>query len=239
MNKFPYPLQKLEETINYKFKNKSIIMIAVTHSSYSNEMKAHGKQIECNERLEFLGDSVLSLIVSEYLFNKFPNHPEGDLTRIRASLVCEKSLAVFAEKIHLGDYLKLGNGEELSKGRERKSILADAFEALIASIFIDSKEHGFDTAKEFLLPFIKDAIKNENDHKSNADFKTVLQQIVQQADGEILEYVLTAEIGPDHMKSFEIEARLNSNVIGRGTGKTKREAEQKAAKQALELFGEK
>lgn len=239
MKKFPYSLQELEQTIKYTYKNNSIISTALTHSSYSNEMKAHGKQVECNERLEFLGDSVLSIIVSEYLFIRFSDHPEGDLTRMRAALVCEKSLAQFAETIHLGYYLKLGHGEEMNKGRERKSILADAFEALLASIFLDSEEKGFETAKQFLLPFIKDSLKNESDNKANADFKTVLQQIVQQADGEILEYVLTAETGPDHMKSFEIEARLNSNVIGKGTGKTKREAEQKAAKQALELFGEK
>lgn len=239
MKKFPYPLQELEEAINYTYKDKSIISTALTHSSYSNEMKAHRKIVECNERLEFLGDSVLSIIVSEYLFTHFSEHPEGDLTRMRASIVCEKSLAKFAEKIHLGNYLKLGHGEELNKGRERKSILADAFEALLASIFTDSKEKGFDTAKAFLLPFIKDSIKNEETYKATADYKTVLQQIVQQAEGELLEYVLTAEKGPDHMKSFEVEARLNSNIIGKGTGKTKREAEQKAAKEALELFGEK
>ena len=178
-------------------------------------------------------------MVSRYIFQRFSAYPEGDLTRIRASVVCEKALAIFAAKIELGSYLRVGHGEELNHGRERKSILADAFEALLAAIFIDAGDRGFDCVEAFLMPFVKEMLKNEDEYRSTADYKTALQQIVQQADGELLEYVLTAESGPDHLKSFEVEARLNSNVIGRGTGRTKREAEQKAAREALVLFGEK
>jgi len=239
MKKYPYPLSELEEVLAYKFKNKDVINTAMTHSSYSNELKAHGNIAECNERLEFLGDSVLSVAVSEYLFEKFAEYPEGALTRMRASLVCEKALAECAEKIALGNYLLLGHGEDMNKGRERKSILADAFEALLAAIFLDAGDTGFIEVKKFLLPFIETMVEDdENKDRVKADYKTALQQIVQQAGGEIFEYVLIGEEGPDHMKLFEVEARLNSNVIGRGKARTKREAEQMAAKEALELFGE-
>lgn len=227
----------LEKKIGHTFKNKELLATALTHSSYSNELKVKKMKCECNERLEFLGDSVLSIIVSEYLFMNFPDWPEGNLTRMRADVVCEKALSKFAAEIGLGNYLLLGHGEEKSNGRERKSILADAFEALLAAMYIDGGTDGKQTVSRFLLPHIIREVASYQDKKSE-DYKTALQQIIQQADGERLEYVTVAERGPDHMKVFDVEARLNSNVIGHGSGKTKREAEQNAAKEALELFGE-
>ncbi len=227
----------LEEKIGHTFKDKELLVTALTHSSYSNELKVKKLRCECNERLEFLGDSVLSIIVSEYLFMTFPDWPEGNLTRMRADVVCEKALSKFATEIGLGNYLLLGHGEEKSNGRERKSILADAFEALLAAIYIDSGADGKKNVSAFLMPHIIREVASYQDKKSE-DYKTALQQIIQQADGERLEYVTVSESGPDHMKTFTVEARLNSNVIGHGVGKTKREAEQNAAKEALELFGE-
>ena len=227
----------LEKKIGHTFKDKELLVMALTHSSYSNELKVKKLRCECNERLEFLGDSVLSIIVSEYLFMTFPDWPEGNLTRMRADVVCEKALSKFATEIGLGNYLLLGHGEEKSNGRERKSILADAFEALLAAIYIDSGADGKKNVSAFLMPHIIREVASYQDKKSE-DYKTALQQIIQQADGERLEYVTVSESGPDHMKTFTVEARLNSNVIGHGVGKTKREAEQNAAKEALELFGE-
>ena len=212
-------------------------MTALTHSSYANERKPHGEVVEYNERLEFLGDSVLSIIVSDYLFKKYPDTPEGDLTRIRASAVCEKTLGKLARDIELGKFMRLGRGEELGNGRDRISILADAFEALLASVYLDSGSRA--EVEKFLLPLVIPEIKQYIENGKNKDYKTLLQQIVQQERGEILEYVLIGESGPDHAKIFEVEARLNSNVIGRGKGKSKREAEQTAAKEALVLFGDK
>ncbi len=234
-NSLPQSFKLLENEIGYSFKNPEIIGRALTHSSYSNEMGVKNHHLLCNERLEFLGDSVLSLITSEYIFAKFEDSPEGDLTRLRAELVCEKALAKYANKISLGDYLKLGNGEEKNNGRRRPSILADAFEALLAAIYLDSQDK--ETVKKFLLPFIVSQVSEMENAGFNLDFKTMLQQFVQQSEGDLLEYVTVGEKGPDHMKIFEVEARLNSNVVGRGSGRTKREAEQNAARAALELFG--
>ncbi len=227
----------LEEAIGYTFKNKEYLKEALTHSSFSNEIKSKGIKIECNERLEFLGDSVLSIIVSSYLFEHYRNKQEGDLTKIRASVVCEKALAKFAGMIALGDYMRLGHGEAMNNGRKRPSILADAFEALLAAIYLDSGET-FEKVSDFLLPFIVQEIDEIKKSGVFMDYKTTLQQIVQQVEGEKLEYVLVGETGPDHRKVFEVEARLNSNVIGHGKGGSKREAEQFAAKEALILFGE-
>ncbi len=227
----------LEKTIGYTFKNEEYLTEALTHSSYSNEHKAKGLKIECNERLEFLGDSVLSIIVSSYLFEHYKNKQEGDLTKIRASVVCEKALAKFAGEIALGDYIRLGHGEANNNGRKRPSILADAFEALLAAIYLDSGET-FEVVSDFLLPFIVREIDEIKKNGVFMDYKTALQQIVQQVEGEKLEYVLVKESGPDHKKVFEVEARLNSNVIGHGMAGSKREAEQFAAKEALTLFGQ-
>lgn len=230
------PISCLEETIGYTFKNKQYIKEALTHSSYAHELRSRNTgtaPIACNERLEFLGDSVLSIITSEYLFETFRSQPEGTLTKIRAILVCEDACYKFASDIRLGDYLMLGHGEEMNRGRERKSILADAFEALLAAIYLDA---GKEETMRFLLPYVKkEAAGLKNGHSK--DYKTLLQQIIQQKPGELLEYVLIGESGPDHRKSFETEARLNSNVIGRGKGSSKRESEQMAAYQALILFG--
>ena len=227
-------LSELEKAIGYSFKNKDHLVRALTHSSYSNEAKSRGEMIECNERLEFLGDSVLSLIVTAYLFERYENSVEGELSKIRSFTVSEKPLARYAREIGLGEYLFLGKGEDQTNGRDRPSIISDVFEALIAAIYLDS---GFDAAKEFVLPF---AIKNvdviEKEHLT-IDYKSMLQQIVQQEQGEILEYELISESGPAHDREFYVVAKLNNNRIGSGRGKSKRAAEQNAAKEALKLFG--
>ncbi len=227
-------LSELEEKIGYTFKDKKLLLRALTHSSYSNEAKARGEEIECNERLEFLGDSVLSLIVTSYLFNKFKNSLEGELSKIRSFTVSEKPLSKYAAEIGLGNYLFLGHGEDNEYARKRPSLTSDAFEALIAAIYLDS---GLKEASDFVLPF---AIKNiDTLEKENLtiDYKSLLQQIVQQEQGEILEYELLEERGPAHDKEFLMAAKLNNNIIGKGRGKSKRAAEQSAAKKALELFG--
>lgn len=232
-------IEELEAIIGYEFKNKEFLRTALTHSSYANELKARKKSAECNERLEFLGDSVLSIIVSEYLFERYASSPEGELTKFRAAVVQSGALASYARRIQLGDFLYLGVGEEKNDGRERQSNLENAFEALLAAIYLDAGAEGKVSVKRFLLPFIKDEIKRVSDTGLHRDYKTELQQLIQQAEGDFLEYVTVGESGPDHKKTFSVEARLNSNIIGKGSGKTKREAEQNAAKKALELFGEK
>ena len=228
--------EELEKRIGYVFKDKTLLEKALTHSSYSNESGVKNHHLLCNERLEFLGDSVLSIITSEYLYNNFEECPEGELTRMRADAVCEKALSGYAGQIQLGKYLLLGVGEEKNNGRSRKSILADAFEALLAAVFIDAGNDGINAVKKFLLPFIKEELKAGLKSTGFADPKTLLQQFVQQEEGDVLKYVIVGEHGPDHQKEFEAEARLNSNVIGKGKGRSKREAEQNAAKEALELF---
>ena len=229
----------LEKRIGYVFKNGSLLERALTHSSYSNESGLKNHHMYCNERLEFLGDSVLSLITSNYLYKTFSDCPEGELTRMRAEVVCERALSGYAIEIGLGQYLLLGIGEEKNNGRERRSILADAFEALLAAIYLDAGENGMERVQEFLLPFIIREIDKISTSKGFCgDPKSLLQQFVQQAEGDFLEYVVVGQSGPDHMKLFKVEARLNSNVIGRGQGRSKREAEQNAAKEALALFGE-
>lgn len=224
----------LEEAVGYRFADREKLTLALTHSSYSNEMKSRDIIMECNERLEFLGDSVLSYITSGYLYTEFPDLPEGDLSRIRASAVCEKTLHKLADAIGLGNYLMLGHGEEHTNGRKRPSILADAFEALLAAIYLDG---GIEPVKAFLLPRITAEITEITKAGKDRDYKTSLQQIVQKEHGDILEYVTVGERGPAHMKVFTVEARLNGNVIGTGNGQSKRAAEQNAAKEALALFG--
>jgi len=225
-------MKGIESKIGYTFKDKSVLSLALTHSSYANESK---KNKSHNERLEFLGDSVLSIIVSKYLYNNYPDMPEGELSKTRAALVCEKSLAAFARKIDLGNYLLLGKGEDQNGGRDRESILADAFEAVIASLYLDG---GFEPAQKFVLSFIKNQITDIKSNTSFVDYKTELQEIIQQNKEEKVEYVLVEESGPAHNKFFCVEVHLNSNVIGRGQGKSKKIAEQLAAKEALELMGE-
>lgn len=229
------PIERLEKRIGYEFKNRDLILRALTHSSYANEMKSKGIPCTDYERMEYLGDSVLSIITSEYLFLNHPEMPEGEMSRIRAATVCEKSLDEFANEIGLGDYLRLGHGEEQNHGRERASILSDAFEAMLCAIHLDG---GLDNVKKFLLPMVTLKIKEIVDSGTAIDYKTMLQQIVQQEKGEILHYAVVAERGPAHNRIFEVEAHLNSNVIGRGAAPSKREAEQLAAKEALTLFGQ-
>lgn len=235
MSKLPLPIEKLEKTIGYTFKDKSLIMTALTHSSYANEQKAHKISCQCNERLEFLGDSVLSLIVSEFIYEKYKERPEGDLTKIRASVVCSRSLASLANKIKLGQYLLLGKGEE-ETGRTNPKILENAFESLLASIYLDSN-HSKKQVSAFLIPIISPEIDIASHDEMAYDYKTTLQQFIQASGRDRLQYVCVKESGPDHAKTFEVEVRLNSNVIGKGVGKTKREAEQMSAKEALVLFG--
>ncbi|HEZ7986177.1 MAG TPA: ribonuclease III [Ruminococcus sp.] len=222
-------IRKFEEIIGYTFKNKELIKNALSHSSYSNERKLPGGS---NERLEFLGDSVLSIVVSDYLYKNM-NVAEGELTKIRASLVCEKSLHIFAKQIDLGKFLFLGKGEENTGGRERPSILADAFEAVIAAIYLDG---GMEAAAKHILRFMPEDVIQEK-KPVFSDFKTVLQEVVQKNPEEKVEYVLIGEEGPDHNKRFVVEVCLNSQVIGKGKGRSKKEAEQFAAKEALELMG--
>ena len=211
----------LEERIGYQFKNKKYLRRALTHSSYSNESK---EKPESNERMEFLGDAVLSLVVSNYIFHRF-HLDEGDLTKIRASMVCEKSLFRFAQEV--------GLGEELMGGRTRPSIVSDAFEALIAAIFLDG---GLEPAGKFVLRFVREEL-DTGERSAFVDYKTMLQEIVQKNPEEKVSYVLVGETGPDHDKHFVVEVRLNSNVIGRGESRSKKGAEQLAAKEALELMG--
>ena len=230
-------LSILEENIGYRFTNRALLEEALTHSSYANELRSKKKDAVCNERLEFLGDSVLSTVTSEYLFAKFDKLPEGDLSHIRASLVQSQSLASYARKIELGSFLLLGRGEENISSRGQQSILENAFEALVAAIYLDSGNCGLENARKFVLPFIKESLESNNVRIGTLDPKTELQQLTTRADGILPSYFTVGETGPDHNKTFEVEARLGSNVIGRGTGRSKREAEQNAAREALKLFG--
>lgn len=219
-------LQGLERTLGHQFADIRLLATAVTHSSFANEQR---RETEYNERLEFLGDSVLSIVVSEYLFTSPKHLPEGELTRVRAALVCEGSCCEFAKKIGLGQYLRLGRGEENSGGRTRVSLLADAFEAVLGALYLDG---GLETARQFLLPLV------QAEQAVPEDYKTRLQEIIQQNPEERLRYVVISESGPDHNKRFVVEVRLNSNVIGQGEGHSKKAAEQQAAREALWLFGD-
>ena len=222
-------LNSLEKEIGYVFKKRSLLKQAVTHRSYANENRGSGP---FNERLEFLGDAVLSLISADFLYKKFPSMAEGDLTKLRSSLVCTASLSEYARRIKLGDYLLLGKGELATGGNERDSNLENAFEALIAAVYLDG---GIDKARRFVLRFLDDSV--ETHHISFKDYKTKLQEIVQESHEETLNYVITKESGPDHDKRYEVEVHLKSNVIGKGKGRSKKQAEQEAAKQALQLMG--
>lgn len=223
-------MTKFEEILNYRFHDINLLNNALTHSSYANEVHS---RYGSNERLEFLGDSVLSIIVSDYLYKNYKNLPEGELTKLRASLVCEKSLYLFSKQLNMGDFLFLGKGEANNHGNERSSILADAFEAVLAAIYLDG---GMEAAKKHVLRFIVPELK-DREFDLFKDYKTLLQEVIQRNPEERLSYVLIDESGPDHSKSFSVEVHLNSNVIGFGVGKSKKQAEQEAAKQALKLMG--
>jgi ribonuclease-3 len=216
---------ELEEKIGYHFQDRSLLLLAMSHSSYANER--HLGRLKCNERLEFLGDAVLELVTSEYLYENYPQMPEGDATKTRASIVCEQSLAFCARSIGLENYILLGRGEEQSGGRQRPSITSDAFEALIGAIYLDG---GFTSAKEFILKYTL----NDLEHKKLFfDSKTILQERIQAQHEEALHYQLIREEGPDHQKLFVVQAMLGDQVIGEGEGRTKKAAEQAAAYDAL------
>ena len=223
------PLTEYEKLIGYRFRDKSLLETALTHSSFANEHKC-----KSYERLEFLGDSVLGFVTAQYLFENFPQLPEGKLTKTRAALVCERSLCGFSKSLEVGNFLRLSHGEQHSGGRERPSILADVFESTTAAIYLDSGD--LEEARKFILRFIAPAAKTQS-VKPFKDYKTTLQEIVQQNPEERLEYVTTGESGPDHDKHFTVEVHLNSNVIGRGGGRSKKEAEQQAAREALQWMG--
>lgn len=223
-------IRAFEEKIGYEFKDKTYIQTALTHSSFANEHK----EFNYNERLEFLGDSILGLVVSDYLFRARNDLPEGKLTRLRANVVCEESLSAVARKINLGDHLFLGKGEKTSGGSDRDSILADATEAVIAAIYLDG---GFDQAKDFILSNLRDAIAKNIDGNIFRDYKTILQEIIQGNNGKI-SYKLVGESGPDHNKEFEMQVKCGQDTIGIGKGKNKKEAEKEAARDALVKMGE-
>lgn len=223
-------IDEFEKKIEYDFKNREYIQIALTHSSFANEHK----QFKYNERLEFLGDSVLGLVISDYLFNERKDLPEGKLTKLRANVVCEESLSKVAKKLDVGNFLFLGKGEKICGGRERDSILADATEAIIAAIYLDG---GIECAKEFILSNLRDIISNTVDGNIFRDYKTILQEIIQKKNGK-LSYRLVEENGPDHNKEFEMVVKSGHTVLGQGRGRNKKEAEKEAAKNALINMGE-
>lgn len=220
-------IKELEDAIGYRFHNISLLENALTHSSYANE-RWHNSLL-CNERLEFLGDSVLGMLVAEYLYRNFPSRPEGELTRMRADMVCEGTLAAVANRIGLGEHLLLGHGEERFGGRTRPSILADAMESVIAAAFLDG---GLGAAKEIVERFIFVEVPVRKMH--NMDYKTQLQELVQQKKNQVISYALTGEDGPDHNKVFRVEVSVNGQVVGTGTGSSKKRAEQDAARVAVE-----
>ena len=222
-------IKELEQAIGYTFSNGKLLENALTHSSYANE-RWHDS-LRSNERLEFLGDSILGMIVADHLYRNFPDRPEGELTRMRADMVCEQSLAVIANRLNLGSYLMLGHGEEQGGGRTRNSILADAVESVIAACYLDG---GYEAALRFVNTYVLSDIPVVRYH--NADYKTALQEKVQQKKNQVLSYHLIGEEGPDHDKRFRVEVRLNGRCIGVGEGTSKKRAEQDAARTALEAL---
>jgi len=219
-------LAQLQTKLGYKFKDPALLQAALTHSSYANENRK--SRMPCNERLEFLGDSVLGMTVAALIYKKKPNMPEGQMTRLRAELVCEKSLSAIAADFGLGGCLLLGRGEEKGGGRERPSILADALEAVLAAIYLDG---GLKSATKLIRGFF--AKRLDRIGASITDYKTALQELIQEKHGQSLSYHTIDESGPDHLKSFTVEVRLNDRTVGLGTGKSKKEAEQTAARSAL------
>ena len=217
-------MESLELELQYSFRNKELLSEAMNHSSYANE---HRKGLGSNERLEFLGDSILGFVSAEYLFKRHADLPEGDLTRMRAALVCEQSLYEVAKELRLGQYLHLGKGEEAGGGRERQSILADAVEAVFAAVYLDG---GIDEARRLIERAL---LSRAPACEERRDYKTTLQEVVQRRSGQVLTYHMVSQSGPDHNKTFHFEVRLNDVPVGRGGGHSKKEAEQAAAKDAL------
>jgi len=217
-------MESLERKLCYSFHDRELLSEALNHSSYANE---HRGGLSSNERLEFLGDSVLGFVAAEFLFKRYGNLPEGDLTRMRASLVCEQSLYEVAKELELGRYLKLGRGEEAGGGRERQSILADAVEAVFAAVYLDG---GIDQARALIGRVL---LSQSPDAEERRDYKTTLQEVIQRKSGQVLTYQMVSQSGPDHNKTFLFEVSLNGEAIGRGEGHSKKEAEQAAARDAL------
>lgn len=222
-----FQLGELQDKLGYAFKDKTLLTEALTHSSHANEMKKSGAV--SNERLEFLGDSVLGMVVASLIYKGYPKMPEGEMTKLRSQIVCEKSLAAFAEDLGLGGYLLLGRGEDKGGGRKRPSILADAVEAILAAVYLDG---GFRPVSRLVKANL--APKSHIRQIRNSDYKTALQELIQENPGQWLTYSITGESGPDHMKCFTVEVLLNDVCVGSGTGGSKKEAEQAAARRALE-----
>ncbi len=227
---------ELESKLGYKFRDVSYLERALTHLSYSNEQRAKGIKVLPNERLEFLGDAVIQIIISEYLFNNYKKHREGALTKMRQRIVCEKSLSKIAAELNVGEYINLGHGEELTNCRERPKILADTLEAIIAAIYLDSKDTSYETVRNVVHKLFSCTLESDVVAKKS-DYKTMLQQLAEQDGASILEYSVIDETGPDHNKIFTVAAFMNNNKVGEGRGRTKRQAEMQAAKMALKLFG--
>ncbi len=219
-------MEELEEEIGYKFKNPKLLKTALTHTSYAYE-----KNVQSNEKLEYLGDSILEFISSEYLYNNYPKLKEGEMTKVRATVVCESSLYKIAQRYNFGEKLYLGKSEIMSGGRNRPAILADSVEAVIAAIYLDG---GIDKTKKFIIENLKEEIKIASENVGQKDYKTVLQEKLQIKGDVVIDYIIVKEKGPDHNKEFEAEVRCNSNPLARGKGRTKKQAEMQAAKQALE-----
>ena len=225
-------MKELEKKLNYTFRDPALLSEALSHSSYANDHRA--AHLNSNERLEFLGDSVLGFVTAEFLFVQHPDLPEGDLTRIRAALVCEQSLYEVARKLELGKYLKLGRGEEAGGGRERTSILADATEAVFAAVYLDG---GIGAASQLIHRVLLDAEKEEAVEERRKDYKTALQELIQRTPGRTITYQLVEETGPDHCRVFVMEVSVDGQVSGRGEGRSKKEAELFVVIAALKLLG--
>lgn len=221
-----------EDELIYQFTDTSLMTTAMTHSSYANEHR--DLHMQNNERLEFLGDSILGLVSADYVFHRYPNVPEGQLTKVRAAVVCEKTLYEVAKELGLDHHLLLGHGEEMGGGRQRPSILADSVEALIGAIYLDG---GLEAARSFIMTFLPAKVDLAEAGHAFRDYKTALQEIVQKNRQETLQYRLSGESGPDHDKRFTVQVLLNSNIFAEGIGRSKKEAEQMAARSALELMG--
>ncbi len=227
------PLVEFEDIIGYRFTNREFLITALTHSSYVNENRSKDPDLEDNERFEFFGDAIIEFYISEYLFNKYGTFPEGDMTKLRASMVCEQSLAECAKQIRLGEFMRMGKGEALSGGRERASITSDAFEALVAAIHLDAEDD--EPVKAFIQAHLINGLENK---PLFFDAKTKLQEIAQQKGSNSLRYELVSESGPSHNKTFEIIAVLNDKEIGRGKGHSKKAAQQAAAEQAIRTLSD-
>ena len=226
---------ELEKKIGYKFQDIKLLETALTHSSYANEKRSQGMNFSSNERLEFLGDAVLEIIVSEYLYSNHKNRSEGMLTKMRQYLVCEKTLAKISAELGIGEYINLGRGEELTDCRRRPKVLADAFEAILGAMYLDSQIENTDY-KSTVLSLLSSEIDNASSMQKG-DYKTLLQQLVEKDGSSILEYQIEDEDGPEHDKTFTVLAKINNNIVGKGVSKSKKDAQMKAAKMALELFG--